>query len=165
MMPMIDSVITSGVPTASSRPREEWQREADEPVRSHLQQDACQDDRTGRRRFHVRIRQPGMEREHRDLDGKSQEESKEQPDRRRTGDLRRRWYRLNDRSVNAGQRVVMEVQEQDAQQHQHRAKQRVQEELDRGVQFARPAPDADQQIHRHQHGFPENEEQEEVVAP
>ncbi len=57
---------------------------------------------------------------------------------------------------------MVEVQEQNAQQHQHRAGQRVQEELDRGVKLARPAPDADQQIHRHQHRFPENEEEEEI---
>ncbi len=56
----------------------------------------------------------------------------------------------------------MEVQEQDAQQHQHRAEQRVQEELDRRVELARAAPDADQQVHRDQHGFPENEEEEEI---
>ena len=70
----------------------------------------------------------------------------------------------NRERVHARQRVMMEVQEDDAQQHQHRTKQRVQEELDRGVKLARPAPDADQQIHRHQHGFPEHEEQEEVVG-
>ena len=40
--------------------------------------------------------------------------------------------------------------------------QRVQEELDGGVELARAAPDADQQVHRHEHRFPENEEEEEV---
>ena len=56
----------------------------------------------------------------------------------------------------------MEIEEQDTQQHQHGAGQRVEEELDRGVKFARAAPDADQQVHRNQHGFPEDEEEEEI---
>ena len=56
----------------------------------------------------------------------------------------------------------MEVQEQDAQQHQHRAGQGVEKKFDGGVEFARAAPDADQQIHRHEHGFPEDEEEEEI---
>ncbi len=43
-----------------------------------------------------------------------------------------------------------------------RAEQRVQEELDGRIKFARAAPDADQQIHRHQHRFPENEEEEKI---
>ncbi len=58
----------------------------------------------------------------------------------------------------------MEIQEQDSQQHQHRAKQGVEEELDGRVQLARAAPDANQQIHRYQHGLPEDEEQEHVVG-
>ncbi len=57
---------------------------------------------------------------------------------------------------------MVEVEEQNAQQHQHRAGQGVEEEFDRGVEFARAAPDADQQVHRHQHGFPENKEEEEI---
>ena len=63
---------------------------------------------------------------------------------------------------DAGRGVVVEVEEQDAQQHQHRASQRVEEELDGGVEFARAAPDADQQVHGHEHRFPENEEEEEI---
>ena len=55
-----------------------------------------------------------------------------------------------------------EVQEEHAQQHEHGAQQGVEEELDGRVKPARAAPDSDQQIHRHQHGFPEDKEQEEV---
>ena len=55
-----------------------------------------------------------------------------------------------------------EVQRQDSQQHQHRAGQRVQEKLDRRVQPAVAAPHADQEIHRHQHHFPEQVEEEEI---
>ncbi len=56
----------------------------------------------------------------------------------------------------------MEVKEQNAEQHQHRSSQGVEEELDGRVKLARSAPDADQQIHWDQHGFPENEEEEEI---
>ena len=56
--------------------REERQGEADESVRSHLQQDAGQDDRTRGGRFHVRIRQPGVEREHRHLDGEARKNAR-----------------------------------------------------------------------------------------
>ena len=56
----------------------------------------------------------------------------------------------------------MEVQQQDRNQHQHAADQRVQKELDRRVFASRPAPDADQEVHRQQHHFPEHIEQEEV---
>ena len=58
--------------------------------------------------------------------------------------------------------VAVEVQHQDGDQHQHAAEQRVQEELDRRVFAPRAAPDADQEVHRQQHHFPEHVEQEEV---
>src|ERR1019366_472182 len=58
--------------------------------------------------------------------------------------------------------VMMEVQKQNAQQHQHRASQGVEEELNGGVELARAAPDPNQQVHGNQHRFPEDEEQEEI---
>ena len=60
--------------------REERQREADEAVGSHLQQDAGQDDRARGGRLDVRVGQPGVEREHRHLDGEAQEEGEEEPE-------------------------------------------------------------------------------------
>ncbi len=39
----------------------------------------------------------------------------------------------------------------------------VQEELDGGVDAAVVAPDADQEVHRHQRDFPEHVEQEQVL--
>jgi hypothetical protein len=47
-------------------------------------------------------------------------------------------------------------------QDEHAAQERVQEELDGGVLAARPAPDADQEVHRQEHHFPEDVEEEEV---
>ncbi len=54
------------------------------------------------------------------------------------------------------------VNRQNRQEHQDRAGQRVQEKLYRGVEAALAAPDADQEIHRHEHYFPENVEEDEV---
>ena len=147
--------------------REEGKREADEAVGSHLQQNAGQDDGAGGGGFHVRVGQPGVEGEHRHFDGEGEEEAQEQ----QRGDVRtvvginlRRGFveSLEAEGVDAGYVLMMEVEEQDAQQHQHRAGQRVEEELDGGVEFARASPDADQQVHRDEHGFPENEEEEEI---
>ena len=55
----------------------ERQRETDEPVSPHLQQDASQDDRTRSGRFHMGIRQPGVEREHWNFDREGEEEAQE----------------------------------------------------------------------------------------
>ena len=60
--------------------REERQVEAQETVGAHFQQDAGQDDRTGSGRFDMGIRQPGMQREHGHLDGKSQPKRPEEPE-------------------------------------------------------------------------------------
>ena len=49
------------------------------------------------------------------------------------------------------------------EQHEDRAEQRVQEELDRRVlAAARAPPDRDQEVHRDEHELPEDEEQDEV---
>ena len=56
---------------------EQRQREADEAVATGLQQDAREDDRTRRRRFDVGVGEPGVEREHRQLDREGQGEGDE----------------------------------------------------------------------------------------
>ncbi len=61
-------------------------------------------------------------------------------------------------------RRVQEVERDDAEQHQDGAGQRVEEELDRRVEPPLPSPDADQEVHRHEHHFPEDVEEEEVEA-
>uniref|UniRef100_A0A0N5A6U6 LigA n=1 Tax=Parastrongyloides trichosuri TaxID=131310 RepID=A0A0N5A6U6_PARTI len=60
------------------RQREHRDVEQDEAVAAHLQQDGSQDDRTGGRRFHVGVRQPGVDREHRQLDREGDEEAQPQ---------------------------------------------------------------------------------------
>jgi hypothetical protein len=136
---------------------------------SEKRMNSSQDDGTGSRRLHVSVGQPGVEGEHRNLDGEGEEKSEEQErsDGRSVGrvgvNFRRSFVEGRDAErINASQVLVMEVKKQNAEQHQHRASQCVEEELDRRVEFARAAPDADQEVHRDQHGFPENEEEEEI---
>ena len=144
--------------------RQQRQREADESVGAHLQQNARQNHRAGRGRFGVRVGQPGVEREHRHLDGKGEEESPEQNRWKCVENCGTTASSVGMSKVNgrAGDLMRAIVKRQNRQQHQHRAGQRVEEELDRRVQPAVAAPDADQEVHRHQHHFPEQVEQEEI---
>ncbi len=64
-------------------------REAQEAERAQLQHDARQDHRARRRRFDVRVGQPGVEREHRHLHGEREEEGAEEPERGRRRETRR----------------------------------------------------------------------------
>ena len=139
------------------------QREADEPVRAHLQEHGRQDDRAGRRRVGVRIGQPRVEREHRHLDGEPEEEREEHPPLQVERHVQLLELRDVER-VHARDAVVVEVERQNAEQHDDAADEGVQEELDRRVQPAVAAPDADEEVHRHEHHFPEQEEQQEVEA-
>ena len=60
--------------------------------------------------------------------------------------------------------VLQRVDEIDhRRQHQDAAERRVEDELERGVDAALAAPDADEQEHRDQHRFPEEVEQEQVL--
>ena len=116
------------------------------------------------------IRQPGVEGEHRHLDGEANEEDDKDPEleirRNHAGDLMelRDEERLRVAQTTPAKktRAVVEIESQDSQQHQHRAHQRVEKELDGGVEPARSTPNADQKVHRDQHDLPEHIEQEEV---
>ena len=56
----------------------------------------------------------------------------------------------------------MEIEHDDADQEQDAARQRVEEELERRIDPAVAAPDADDHVHRDQHRLPEDVEQEQV---
>ncbi len=141
--------------------RQNRKAEAQESVGAHLQQDGGQNHRAGGRRIGMRVGQPGVEREHRHFDREAEEERQEHPPLQverhvqamELGDVER---------VDAGDAVVVEVERQNAEQHDDAADQRVEEELDRRVEPVGAAPDTDQEIHRHQHHFPEQEEQQEI---
>src|SRR5690606_42164886 len=64
--------------------------------------------------------------------------------------------------ADAGLQVVGLVGGDDADEHQQRASERVQEELDRRVNAVRAAPNTDEQRHRDEHDLPEDVEDEEV---
>ena len=68
---------------------EQRERETQQAVGPHLQQDAGQDDRPGRGRFDVRVGQPGVEREQRHLDGEGHREGQEEPHLQLAGDVQR----------------------------------------------------------------------------
>src|SRR5579864_1863956 len=58
-----------------------------------------------------------------------------------------------------------EVEEpQNADEHQNGAEHRVQNEFQRRVDFTSMTPDADQEVHRDEHHFPKNEEEEKVES-
>ncbi len=59
-------------------------------------------------------------------------------------------------------RVGLEIDGQYAQEHEHRAGQGVEEELDGRVLLFRPPPDADEEVHGHQGDLPEDIEQDQV---
>ena len=144
----------------------ERQAETQHAVGTHLQQDAGQEDGAGSGRLGMGVGQPCVERKERHLDGKRQEESaKEQVFRsKRQHDRAVRKERLDLRNIE-GRRAGLfgnPVKPQDSHEHQDRAEHRVQHEFQRGVNAAAVAPDANQEVHRDQHHFPEQKEQEQV---
>ena len=141
--------------------REQREREAHQAVGAHLQQHAGQNHRAGGRRLHVRVGQPGVQREQRHLDREGQREGEEQPGLRAGGD-RQRVELQQIEAVDAGRRLVEHGERDDGDQHQHAAGHRVEQELHRRVDALVVAPDADEEIHRNQHRVPEHVEQEQV---
>ncbi len=113
--------------------REHRQREAQEAVAAHLQQDRRQDDGAAGRRLDVRVRQPGVHRPHRQLHRERGEEGEPQPPLHVGGELRRHQRR------DVGGAGVP-VHGQHGEQHQHRAEQRVEEELEGRIDAPRRRP-------------------------
>ena len=136
--------------------RQDGQDEAHEAVGADLERDGRQHDGTAGRRLGMGVRQPRVHRPHRHLDGEGGEERDE--------DQHLRLHRQR-QVVPVLQReaagLLVEVDERD--QHQQRAQQRVEEELDRGVDAVRATPDADDQVHRDQHRLEEHVEQDRVL--
>src|SRR6266702_735765 len=140
--------------------REQRDGKAHITVGTHFQQDSGEDNRTGRRCFRMRIRQPCMEREHRDLDGKREGKGKEKPDLR--SHIKFEDEKLQQTEVGDAGFHSFKIQEDQRYQHQERSDHRVDEELHRSINFIFPTPDTDHEVHRNQHNFPEYVEQEQV---
>ena len=141
--------------------REQRHQEADQAVGADLEQQAGQDHGAGGGRLGVRVGQPGVHGERRQLHGEGGEEAQHEP-----GGRGRRHRRAQQLRVVEGEgargALVDEVQGQDGDQHQQAADLREDEELDGGVDAALVAPHRDEEVHGHQHHLPEEVEQEQV---
>ena len=114
------------------------------------------------------VGQPGVEGEHRHLDGEADEEGQGHEGLVALGLLgNHRGHRMEagqGEVIDARGLVLQEVDGQERHQHQHRAGQGVEEELDGRIQLLGAAPDADEEVHGDQHHFPEEVEEEHVLG-
>jgi len=100
----------------------------------------------------VSVRQPGVEREDRHLDGEGEEESEEEPERGAAG-----------KSDGAGCDQMLKfgevkgsrlgVEPDDGRQHEDRGDHGVKEKLDGGIDAALVSEDADDERHGNESGF------------
>ena len=135
--------------------------DADKAVGSQLQQDRGQNDRALRRCLGVSVGQPGVEREHRHLDGKPEEHAGKDPDLYVAIDS---GAHLDEVGESKALAAGLEEEGQEGNKHECRAEHRVEEEFQRGVLAIFAAPDTDHEVHRKQNNFEEDEEQDEVLA-
>jgi hypothetical protein len=168
MIAMSDRTMIAGANVG--RVREQRDSEPDQPVRPELEHDAGEDHRARGRRLGVGVGEPGVEREHRDLDREGEEEREErgQLEGRREAARRVRREGAELREVEGAdprtgvRGLVGEAGRQDRHEHEQRADEGVQDELDRRVDAVAAAPDPDDQVHRDEHDLPEDVEQEQV---
>ena len=141
---------------------EQRKRELHEAVRPHLQQDAGEDHRARRGRFDVRVGQPRVERDDRHLDREGQREGGEEHRLHRQRQLGA--IEVGEGERRHSRRRLERIHEVDhGGEHQDAAERGVEHELERGVDAALAAPDADDEEERDQHRLPEQVEQEQVL--
>ena len=114
--------------------RSDRQREPDEAVGAELQGDRRQDDGAAGGRLDVGVGQPGMDRPHRYLDGKGDEESEEKPDLGAGAMGSLCHSRISKLPLDWTKRVHQGDQEQ------QRAEEGVEEELEGGIDPVRDRP-------------------------
>ena len=107
------------------------------------------------------IRQPGVEGEHRDFDGKGKGKSQKKPDLY-MGVQDELVIVENIQRIDAHGLVIDGVEEQDGNEHQQASHHGEEDKLQSGIDAARPSPDSDQKIHRKEHRLPEDVEKEQV---
>ncbi len=173
-MPATESQSSHGMQTAVPAGQHR-QVEAQEAVGADLQKHAGQEDAAGRGGFRMRQRQPGVQRKERHLDGKAGEQGQKQPRLQRgahAGMIRGGVLQVG-RQFGDGERhprpvldvpVVPEDDGQQAQERQHAAGQREEEELDRRVAPLVAAPDADEEEERHQRELEKEVEENDVAG-
>ena len=141
--------------------RKERKREAQQAIRAHLEQHAGKDHRPGGRCLDVGVRQPGMEREERHLDGKGDGKGQEEPALHAFAQAQA----VEIEQVEAGRSVRSRMspgQADDGDEHQHAAGHRIEDELDGGINPPLVSPDPDEEVHRDEHRIPEDVEEEQI---
>ncbi len=108
----------------------------------------------------MRQRQPAMQRKDRHLDAEADEQAGEDQQLRRRRQVARALGHVAHGETVAGRRVVEEEQRH---QHEHRAAQRVQEEVERRALAVGAAEAVDQEEQRNQRRFPEDVEERPVA--
>ena len=135
--------------------------DAHEAVGTEFQQDRGQNHRALGGRLGMGVGQPGVEREHRHLDREAHEHAGEDPDLGVLGQLATVLHQVRDgEALRAG----LDEQGDERHQHQGRTEHRVEEELQRGVLTVLAAPHSDHEVHRQQHHFEEDEEENQVLG-
>ena len=132
------------------------QCETQEAVCAHFQRNRRQHHRTARRRFNVRVRQPGVHGEHRHFHRKRQEEC----DKQQLLHAQRNVFQVL--QIGNHEAVGLRAQINQRNQHQQRTGQRVQEQLHGGIHAPRAAPHTNNQVQRNQHAFKEHIKQNRV---
>ena len=142
-------------------------------VCAQFQQDGSQQHGADRRCGGVCVGEPGVEREHRHLDGEAKEQGGKHPE----GELAQLCFggASGERHHVEGVHAALEVDSQETKQHEGGAEQGEQEELDAGVKphlclepddrdlhLVAVTPDTDHEVHRQQHDLEEHEEQNQV---
>src|SRR5437773_6378521 len=130
--------------------------ESHQAVCSHLEKYRGEYDRTGSRRFGMRVRQPSVEREQGHLDGERDRESEEKqctgpwPCESQFAEL----YRLDKRHIikclDTHRVRVNIIKSDDRSQHQQAAERSEQKELDRRIYAIYTDPDDNEEEHWHQ---------------
>ncbi len=146
---------------------EDGDGDAHEPVGAELQQDGGEDHRPLGGGLGVGVGQPGVEREHRHLDGEAHEQAAEDEQLGGADQVAGHVPLDEQRDVERGLQApdaALEVEGEEGEDHQGRAEQREQEELERGVLPVLTAPHPDHEVHRQQDQLEEHEEQDEVLG-
>jgi hypothetical protein len=140
---------------------EERERQAQKTVAAGLQQQPGQHHAAARGRLGVSVREPGVQRDYRQLDGEGGNEAQHQ----RELDLERQAQPAEGGQVEgeaAGDAVMEEGQADNGEQHQQPAGLRKDHELERRPHPVLVPPDANQEDHGDQHQLPADEEEKEV---
>src|SRR5256885_4337923 len=137
------------------------QAEANHAVGAHFEQHSGEHDGAGGGCFHVGVRQPSVQREQGNFDGKGEKEGQEQEHFLGASehDLASLQGLLDGGQVKGAGDVV---EPDDADEHQDGASHGVEHELDGGVDAALVSPDANEEGHGNEHDFPEKEKEKEV---